>query len=82
MEEKVALIGIIVEDFNMAENVNSILHSYGNIIVGRMGLPFKEKGVNVISIIVSAPSQEINALTGKLGMIKNVTAKALYAKNI
>ena len=63
----------------MAETVNDILHSYAEYIVGRMGLPYKKYSVMVISITIDAPADKINALTGKLAMLKGVTAKAIYA---
>ena len=62
-----------------AEKVNAVLHDYGDYVVGRMGLPYREKGLNVISVVVDAPASVINGLTGKLGMIDCVSAKALYS---
>ena len=78
-ENKIAVVAIIISDANCSERVNSILHDYGNYIVGRMGLPYREKAVNVISIVLDAPAGAINGLTGKLGMINGVSAKALYS---
>ena len=63
MEKRIALVGIIVEDTNSVGKVNEILHDYGEHIVGRMGIPYREKSVNVISVVLDAPSQEINALS-------------------
>ena len=76
---RLAQIGIIVQDISAADTVNNVLHDYAEYIVGRMGLPYKKYSVMVISITVDAPADKINALTGKLAMLKNVTAKAIYA---
>ncbi|WP_295156536.1 TM1266 family iron-only hydrogenase system putative regulator [uncultured Brachyspira sp.] len=77
--DRIAVIGIIIEDTNDISKVNDILHSYGDFIIGRMGIPYREKNINIISIVLNAPSDKINSLTGKLGMLDNVSAKALYA---
>lgn len=74
----IALIGIIVQNEAAAEQVNAVLHDYRDFVVGRMGLPLREKGINVISIVLDADSGKINALTGKLGALYDVRAKALY----
>lgn len=75
--KKLGVIGIIIEkDREMAKTVQSILTDYGDIIIGRMGVPDKEEGVYVISIIVSATNEEISALSGKLGKLPNVTVKS------
>ena len=79
METRVAVIGIIVENEENVENLNKILHEYGKHIVGRMGLPYREKGINIISIAVDAPQDVISALTGKIGRLQGVTAKAAYS---
>ena len=70
METKIALIGIIVEDVQAVERVNALLHQYSDYIVGRMGLPYREKNVNIISVVVDAPENAISSLSGKLGMIE------------
>lgn len=77
---RVAIIGIIVEDTSATEQLNDILHQYGQYIIGRMGLPYRERGINIISVVVDAPQAEISALSGKLGMLPNVSAKAVYSK--
>jgi len=82
METRVAIIGIIVEDSNSVEKLNKILHDYGKYIIGRMGLPYREKGINIISIAIDAPQDIISALSGKLGRLPGVSAKALYSKVI
>lgn len=80
MEEKnrIALIGIIVEDLEMTDRINDVIHEYREYIVGRMGIPYKSRGVAIISIVIDAPNNVISALSGKLGMIKNVSTKVQY----
>lgn len=80
METRIALIGIIVEDTNAVENVNEILHNYGSYIIGRMGIPYREKQVNIISIVIDAPNDVVSSLSGKLGMIKGISVKTVYSK--
>jgi len=80
METRVAIIGIIVEDASSVEKLNGILHEYGSYIIGRMGLPYKEKNINIISLAVDAPNDVISALSGKLGKLTGVSAKAVYSK--
>ena len=80
METKIAVVAIIVSDTNAVEKINNLLHDFGEYIIGRMGLPYKEKGVNIISVVIDAPFEKINALTGKLGMINGVSSKVLTAK--
>ena len=79
METRNALIGIIVADRNESGKLNEILHAYGQYIVGRMGVPYKDKHVNVISIIVDAPQDVISALSGKIGKLDGVSAKTAYS---
>ena len=80
METRLANIAIIVEIEESVERLNKILHKYGSYIIGRMGIPHKERGVNIISIAIDAPQNEISSLSGKLGMLDGVTAKAVYSK--
>lgn len=80
MDKRIGVIGIIIEELTHITEVNDILHQYGNIIVGRMGVPYKERGVNVISIIVDGTNDEIGALTGKLGKIKGLSVKSALSK--
>jgi len=82
METRVAIIGIIVEKSDSVEKLNSILHDYGKYIIGRMGLPYREKGINIISVAIDAPQDIISALSGKLGRLPGVSTKALYSKVI
>lgn len=81
MENRIALIGIIVEDISATEKLNSILHEYGQYIIGRMGIPYREKDISVISIVIDATNDVISSLSGKLGMIKGINVKTMYSKN-
>ncbi len=80
MESKVALIGIVVENFDEVGNLNAILHEYADYIIGRMGLPYKKRDVSIISVAIDAPLDVINALSGKIGKLSGVTSKTVYAK--
>ncbi len=80
MEEKVAIIGIFVSDQNAVAQVNDLLHEYASYIIGRMGLPYKEKSIRIMSIIISASPDVISALSGKLGRIQGISAKAMQSK--
>lgn len=80
METRIAVIAIIVEDREKSEELNWILHDYGEYIVGRMGIPYRSKGVSVINVILDAPQEKISALSGKLGMLKGVSSKTVYSK--
>lgn len=80
MEDRVALIGIVVEKEESIGKLNEILHHYGKYIIGRMGIPYQKKNINIISIAVDAPSDIISALSGKLGMLPGVSSKAVYQK--
>jgi putative iron-only hydrogenase system regulator len=80
METRVAIIGIIVENAESVEKMNSILHEYMEYIVGRMGIPYTKRQIQVISVIVDAPNDVISALSGKLGMLPDVTTKTIYSK--
>ncbi len=81
METRIALIGIMVEDTEAVEKLNGILHDYGKYIIGRMGLPLREKKINIISIVIDAEADIISSLAGKLGMLKGIRVKTLYSKN-
>ena len=80
MEQRVALIGIIVEKMETTEKLNGVLHEFAEYILGRMGIPCKEKGICIISVAVDAPEDKISALSGKIGMIEGVSAKTIYSK--
>ena len=79
MEEKrLCVLSILVEDRKEAEKINGYLSEYGEYIVGRMGIPYRERGVSVLCVVLDAPSAAVNALTGKIGKLDGVTAKALF----
>ena len=80
LEKRLAIISIIVEDRQKSSDINSLLSAFGDCVVGRMGIPYKERGVSVMCVVVDAPVETINTLTGKLGMLSGVTAKTLTSK--
>lgn len=82
METRVAVIGIIVENPEATGRLNEILHEYSSYIIGRMGIPYRHRGISVISLAVDAPQDAISALSGKLGRLEGVTAKAAYSNYI
>jgi len=82
MQTRVAIIAIIVEDYDSVDTLNSVLHDYGTYIIGRMGLPYREKHINIISIAIDAPQDIISALSGKIGKINGVSAKTVYSNVI
>lgn len=79
MTSRVALISIIVEKNDAAEELNAILHTYGRYIIGRMGIPYRQRNVNIISVAVDAPQDVISAISGKIGKIDGVSAKTVYS---
>ena len=79
MNTRVAVIGIIVEDEDSVARLNEVLHDYGQYIIGRMGVPYRARGINVISVAVDAPANEISALAGKIGNLDGVSAKTAYS---
>ena len=79
MENRVAVIAIIVEKDGSPEEINELLHEYAGYIISRMGVPYRAKGINIISVAIDAPQDKINTLAGRIGRIKGVTAKTLYA---
>ena len=82
METRVAVMGIIVEDINAVNLLNEILHEYSEYIIGRMGIPYRQKGIHIISIAIDAPQDVISALSGKIGRLKGVSAKTAYSNVI
>ena len=80
METRVATLGIIVDQQADTEALNAILHDFRDYIVGRMGIPYRQKKMNIICLVVDAPQDEINSLTGKIGSLAGVNAKACYAQ--
>ena len=79
-ENRVALISIIVEKSDHVARLNEILHNYSEYVIGRMGIPYREKNISIISVAVDAPEDAINTLTGSIGKLDGVTAKATYSK--
>ncbi|MCI6005838.1 MAG: TM1266 family iron-only hydrogenase system putative regulator [Blautia sp.] len=82
METRVAVIGIILEKPDSVEKMNAVIHEYSEYIVGRMGIPYRQKGINIISIAVDAPQDIISAFSGKIGRIDGVTARAAYSNYV
>lgn len=80
MQTRVAVAAIIVEDPQAVTPLNDLLHQYSPYIIGRMGIPYKEKGISIISIAMDAPQDTISALTGKIGRIPGVATKTTYSK--
>lgn len=79
LKTRIALIGIIVENTGKTEELNTLLHEYGKYIIGRMGLPYREKKVSIISVVLDAPQDTISALSGKLGKIEGLSVKTVYS---
>ena len=79
METRIAVVGIVVEEEESAEALNEILHEYREYIIGRMGIPYRQKGLNIISIAVDAPQDVISALSGKVGRLPGVSWKTAYS---
>ena len=79
METRIALIGIIVENPDSVEQLNHLLHEYGSFIVGRMGIPYEQKNVNIISVAIDAPQDIISALSGRIGRLDGIGVKTVYS---
>lgn len=80
MNKRLGIVGIIVEKLENSGKVNEILHNYSDIIVGRLGIPYKERKVSVMSVVVDGSTDEINAMTGKIGKIEGVSVKSALTK--
>jgi len=80
MENRIGLIGIVVDSEDAVEKLNSILHDYGKYIVGRMGISYRERNISVISVVIDAPTDINSSLAGKLGMITGISIKTVYSK--
>ncbi len=78
---RVAVISIIVEESERVLEINDILHSSSDFIIGRMGIPYREKNISIISIVIDAPMEIINSVSGKLGRLSGVTVKTAYSKS-
>ena len=79
-ENRIAVLSILVSDRNVSEQMNGLLSQFGDWIIGRMGIPYKQKGVAILSVVMDAPVEVVNALTGKIGKMKGVSVKALFGK--
>ena len=80
MQTRVAVMSIILEDSACAEAVNAVLHQYGQYIIGRMGIPYRERGINIVSIAIDAPQDAISALSGKIGNLPGISVKTAYSQ--
>ncbi|MEG3070793.1 MAG: CopG family transcriptional regulator [Peptococcaceae bacterium] len=76
MEQRVGVIGIVIEDKDKVQKINSTLSEHSQIIIGRMGIPYRERGISVISLIVEGSTDEIGAMTGKIGVVKGVKVRS------
>nr|WP_297172658.1 TM1266 family iron-only hydrogenase system putative regulator [uncultured Agathobaculum sp.] len=79
MKTRVAVMGIIVEDTESVERLNGLLHDYAKYIIGRMGIPYREKSINIVSIAIDAPQDTISALSGKIGNLAGISVKTAYS---
>lgn len=82
METRIAVMAIIVEDVDAVERLNAVLHDFGAYIIGRMGIPYRDRGVNVVSIVIDAPQDVIAGLAGRIGGIGGVSVKTAYSSKI
>jgi putative iron-only hydrogenase system regulator len=80
MAKRLGVVGIIVEDLSAATEVNALLHEFAALIVGRMGIPYRERGLSVISLIVDGTVEELAALTGRLGRVPNIAVKSALSR--
>ena len=79
MQTRVAVMGIIVENTDSVEQLNALLHEYGHDIIGRMGIPYRERSINIVSIAIDAPQDVISALAGKIGNLDGISVKTAYS---
>lgn len=82
METRVAIMGIIVENPDSVEKLNAILHEFSSSIIGRMGIPYREKGISIVSVAVDAPQDKISTLSGKIGKLPGISVKTAYSNVI
>lgn len=80
METRIAVVSIIVEDMEKTAELNDMIHEYAQYVVGRMGIPYRQKGIHIISLVLDAPQNVISTLSGRIGRLEGVTSKAAYAK--
>ena len=81
-DTRIALIGIILESRESVDALNHLLTEFGEYIIGRMGIPYREKGIHIISVALDAPNNVISSLSGKLGMLPGISTKTIYGRNI
>jgi len=79
MEKRVAVMAIVIDDTSSVEALNAVLHDYSDFIIGRMGLPYRERGISIVSVALDAPQDTISALAGKLGNLGGVSVKTAYS---
>ena len=79
-EKRIALLGIIVENKSATAEINQLLHECGEYIIGRLGLPYRERNISIISVVLDAPQDAVSTLSGKLGMLPGVNVKTVYTK--
>ena len=82
IETRVAVISIIVENVDAVQKINEILHEYRGFVIGRMGIPYRTKGISIISVAVDAPQEKISALSGRIGKLPGISAKTAYSNVI
>ena len=82
MVSRVAIIGIIVESTKNIDAMNSLLHQYADYIISRTGVPYRERGINIISVALDAPQDAINTLSGRLGKLSGISTKTLYSNTV
>lgn len=80
MEKKVAVVAVIISKETAVEKINNIFHDFGEYIIGRLGLPYRERGINIINVVLDAPQETINSLSGKLGMVDGAKSKVMLTK--
>jgi len=80
METRIAVVSIIVENTEVSDELNAIIHDYGQYVIGRMGIPYRKHGISVICIVMDAPNDVINSFSGKVGMLSGVTIKTAYSR--
>jgi putative iron-only hydrogenase system regulator len=81
MNSRIAILGIIIDNPDVTAQVNEILHENADYIVGRMGIPYRSRDLNIISIVIDAPADVINSMAGRIGRLNGVSAKSIYSKN-
>ena len=82
MDSRVAVMSIIIENLNAVEQVNAVLHEYGEYIIGRMGIPYRQRKISIISIALDAPQDTISALSGRIGKMEGVSVKTSFSSVI